>query len=159
MGLLYLPHSLTRAIFGMQQYTHGLRQISSASVYCNGIFNFNILWWRHLASVEETKLNASAQLQTFAYPMISKGFSYSNVLMAKSLALTLNVTAKKQKNTERFAPPLLAGAKSQPTILSMAIEEICNILASPKGFHVRRIVSPLGGAKILEETHSNFKSL
>ena len=37
-----------------------------------------------------TKLNTSAQLQTFPYPMVSKSFLYSNAFVAKSGAQSLS---------------------------------------------------------------------
>ena len=65
-----------------------------------------------------TKLNTSAQLQTFPYPTASKSFLYSNAFMAKSGAQTLtfkSVTGKQtnRQKTQRFWPPRRR-VKSEP---------------------------------------------
>ena len=57
-----------------------------------------------------TKLNTTAQLQTFPYPTASKSFLYSNAFMAKwgAQTLTFKSVTDKQTNrqkTQRFWPP------------------------------------------------------
>ena len=48
-----------------------------------------------------TKLNRGAQLQTFAYPMVSKMFLYSNAFMAKSVAQSLTFKSVTNKQTDK----------------------------------------------------------
>jgi len=96
------------------------------------------------------KLNTSAQLQTFPYQTASKFFLYSNDFMAKSGAQSLtfksvtNRQTDRQKNSTFLATPAA-------TKLGTVIEDLEHILASPKLFRVRRVVSPLGSAQILGE--------
>jgi len=65
------------------------------------------------------KLNTGAQLQSFAYPTVSKSFLYSNAFMAKSCTQTLmfkSMTGKqtdRQKNSTFFAA-LAAGQIRAP---------------------------------------------
>jgi len=47
------------------------------------------------------KLSTGAQLQTFAYPTVSKSFLYSNAFMAKSGAQTLTFKGVTDKQTNR----------------------------------------------------------
>ena len=48
-----------------------------------------------------TKLNTSAQLQTFPYPTASKSFLYANAFMAKSGAQSLTFKSVTNKQTDR----------------------------------------------------------
>ena len=99
------------------------RHISSRSVYTVALCwrqtpILSYFGLRHLVSSpfignNLTKLNTSAQLQTFPYPTISKSFLYSNALMAKSGAQSPTfkpVTNREtdrhtDKKTQRFGHP------------------------------------------------------
>ena len=50
------------------------------------------------------KLNTGAQVQTFAYPTVSKLFLYSNAFMAKSAAqsLTFKSVTNRQTNKKKL---------------------------------------------------------
>ena len=67
--LLYPPPLLIRTEFALQEYTHCLHlHVNQHSMVAP-------------PSCIETKLNVSAQLQTFLFPMVSKAFPYSDVLV------------------------------------------------------------------------------
>ena len=70
--------------------------------FCHILPNFGL---RHLVvspiGNSLTKLNTSAQLQTFPYPTVSKSFLYSNAFMAKSDAQSLTFKSVTNKQTNR----------------------------------------------------------
>ena len=115
----------------------------SIGLFCRPLYrpktSFGLWNFVHVSPVRGNlrKLNTSAQLQTFPYPMASKSFLYSNAFKAKWGAQYLtfkSVTNKqtdKQTNikTQRFWPPRRR-MKSEPhQTWCMVIEDLEHVLA------------------------------
>jgi len=97
----------------------------------------------------ETKLNASAQLQTFPYQTVSNSFPYSNALLAKVISTILpfkSLTDKKTKKHLTFFTPC-------PAASDTLTEEFRTIFTPRKLFRIRRTVSPPEALKISGKTH------
>jgi len=84
--------------------------VSSQSVYSVALWRrktpiFAVFGLRHLVvspiGSSLSKLNTSAQLQTFPYPTVSKSFLYSNAFMAKSGAQFLTFKSVMDRQTDR----------------------------------------------------------
>ena len=90
------------------QYTLAC-QILSRSVYSVALWRqktiFAVFWTSAFSGVanwqQSEKVEHSAQLQTFPYPIASKSFLYSNVFMAKSGAQTLTFKSVTDRQTNK----------------------------------------------------------